>query len=104
MASHVQSDKRARGMNVTRGQRVWLLLVVAAAGLAAAPATTILDAAKKADTKAVRTLIQASADVNTASPDGTTALHWAVNHADPELVDLLIRAGAKVDAVNRYGM
>jgi ankyrin repeat protein len=36
-------------------------------------------------------------------PDGTTALHWAVERDAIEIVQLLIRAGANVKATNRYG-
>jgi ankyrin repeat protein len=35
--------------------------------------------------------------------DGTTALHWAAEGANPDIVELLIRAGANVKAANRYG-
>ena len=35
--------------------------------------------------------------------DGTTPLHWAVDRDAPEIVQLLIRAGANVNAANRYG-
>jgi ankyrin repeat protein len=36
-------------------------------------------------------------------PDGTTPLHWAVYHGDVKKVDALIRAGADVNARNRFG-
>ena len=36
-------------------------------------------------------------------PDGTTALHWASYRDDGESADLLIRAGAKVNAANDLG-
>jgi ankyrin repeat protein len=42
--------------------------------------------------------------VNSAQPDGTTALHWVVQHDDLETAQLLIRAGAKVDRATRYGV
>ena len=44
------------------------------------------------------------AEVNRPQADGTTALHWAVQSNDGELVDLLLRAGADVKAANRYGI
>ena len=44
------------------------------------------------------------ADVNRAEADGTTALHWAVQADDLELVTLLLRAGANAKAANRYGV
>lgn len=42
-------------------------------------------------------------DVNAIGPDGTTALHWAVHYDDAALVQRLIAAGARVDAVNEFG-
>ena len=55
------------------------------------------------DVAAVRALLDKHADVNAARPDGTTALHWAVDRDAPEIVQLLVRAGANVKAANRYG-
>lgn len=42
--------------------------------------------------------------VNTTETDGTTALHWAVRQNDVTAVDSLIKGGANVKAVNRYGV
>src|SRR5213596_1186242 len=70
----------------------------------AAERAALADAAEHRDKTAVRTLLQAGADVNAAQVDGTTALHWAAYHDDAETVALLVRAGAKVNAVNRYGL
>jgi ankyrin repeat protein len=42
-------------------------------------------------------------DVNAPEPDGTTALHWAVQRNDLDLVTRLIRAGATVNTKNDYG-
>jgi len=64
----------------------------------------LVDAVKRGDAAAVRTLLQAKADGNSAEPDGTTALHWAVRRGDLPTVELLLRAGAKVGATNRYGI
>jgi len=41
--------------------------------------------------------------VNATQPDGTTPLHWAVDRDRPDIVQMLIRAGANVKAANRYG-
>ena len=41
-------------------------------------------------------------DVNTTQGDGATALHWAVYWDDHETAELLIHAGADVDAANDY--
>src|SRR5688572_22339235 len=63
----------------------------------------LVEAVKANDIAAVRTLLGKDADVNAASPDGTTALHRAVDRDVPEIVQLLIRAGANIKATNRYG-
>jgi ankyrin repeat protein len=76
---------------------------LAAFCIAAAEAPTLIEAAKKADTAAVRALIQKKADVNAVEGDGTTALHWASYRDDLQSADLLIRAGANVNAVNDLG-
>jgi ankyrin repeat protein len=44
------------------------------------------------------------ANANAASPDGTTALHWAVHYADLEAAKRLIADRAPLDQVNRYGL
>jgi ankyrin repeat protein len=48
-------------------------------------------------------LLQQKADVNVPLPDGSTALHWAVEGDDLETLELLIQAGANVKAQDRYG-
>ena len=77
--------------------------------LAAAPATyaataEVADAAMQADRAAVRAALARKADVNAPQVDGTTALHWAVEHDDLELTNLLIQAGARVAARTREGV
>ena len=75
-------------------------------GLAAADMRPpLVDAAKKNDREAVRTLLkQPGINVNAAEPDGTTALHWAAYHDNVEVADLLIRAGAKANTANDLGV
>jgi ankyrin repeat protein len=63
----------------------------------------VIDAAKRSDKDAVRSLIQKKIDVNAAEPDGTTALHWAAYRDDLETADLLVKAGAKANAANDLG-
>jgi ankyrin repeat protein len=76
-----------------------VLLPVAAFG----SDTRLAEAAMHEESAAVRSLIQQKADVNAVLPDGTTALHWAVNADDLDTVSLLIQAGANVKAKDRYG-
>jgi len=64
----------------------------------------LVDAVKSKDRAAVLTMLQQKkVDVNTPEVDGTTALHWAVQQNDLEVVERLIQAGAKVKTVNDYG-
>ena len=81
-----------------------LLGVVAAGGdRPVAPDSPVADAAQRGDLDAVRRLLQGGADVNTAQGDGMTALHWAAERGDEALGEVLIYAGARVDAGTRIG-
>ena len=79
------------------------LLVLLRVGVAGAQ-VRLIDAVKANDTATVRALLDKRVDVNAVEADGTTALHWAVYHQDPELVDQLLRAGAAADPANREGI
>jgi ankyrin repeat protein len=72
--------------------------------LAADVSRPVIDAAKRSDKDAIRSLIQKKIDVNAAEPDGTTALHWAAYRDDLETADLLLKAGAKTNAANDLGV
>src|SRR5688500_6228175 len=62
----------------------------------------IADAAERQDSKSVRALLDQHVDVNAAQVDGMTALHWAAYHDDPQIAEVLIKAGADAMPVNRY--
>ena len=62
----------------------------------------LVDAAKKGDREAVRSLLKQT-NANVTEADGTTALHWASYRDDLETADLLIRAGAKANMANDLG-
>jgi ankyrin repeat protein len=83
-----------------------VLAISGVAGLAAGPRNNpLVDAVRSGDKQAVALLLKdKTIDVNAALPDGTTALHWAVDRDDREITGLLIKAGAKVRAANRYGV
>src|SRR5262252_8013818 len=88
--------------------RRFLVLVIGVGALSAslmhaAGPPTVVDAAMAGNRDAVRTLLQAGADVNTALGDGMTALHYAATRNDAELARLLIVAGANVKATTRLG-
>jgi ankyrin repeat protein len=50
-----------------------------------------------------KTRIATAASVNETQPDGTTALHWAVYKVDYELVETLLKHGAKPNVANEFG-
>jgi ankyrin repeat protein len=79
------------------------LLFVLFIGAASAATSVVADAAMRGNKAEVRRLVQQKADVNAPQVDGTTALHWAVQANDLELVDVLLRAGAKPSATNKAG-
>ncbi len=91
---------------MTRFHRIVALLIVAlSTGLFAADGESpLIEAVKRGDHNAVRTLIRGKANVNAASVDGTTALHYAVQSDDIELVRMLLQSGANAKATNRYGL
>ena len=88
---------------------VLALLVISAASAVAAPGLAagdpkLVDAVKKSDIKTVRALLHAKVDVNSASADGTTALHWAVDGDNLEIAKVLVAAGASAKSRNSYGI
>jgi ankyrin repeat protein len=75
-----------------------------AAGPAAASTTQLVEAVKNRDNQAVAALLEQHVDVNVPQPDGATALHWAAHWDDLATARRLIGAGARVNAVNDYGV
>jgi ankyrin repeat protein len=63
----------------------------------------IADAAMNEDFDSVQFLIQEGEEVNTAQGDGMTALHWAAENGDVEMLEMLMSAGANPEAVTRLG-
>ena len=66
---------------------------------------TLVEAVKNGDARAVRALLKAKADSNSAEPDGTTALHWAAQQGrrgDGRCCSL--EPARTVGAANRYGV
>ena len=100
MATHWHAGRWRVAMSLA-ARRV--VAFVARRVAAAAERPALIDAARNADREALRALIQKKVDVNAADADGTTALHWASYRDDLDSVDLLIRAGANVNAANDLG-
>jgi ankyrin repeat protein len=82
---------------------VLLLLAAFALPVRAQEPLPLLVAVRSGNTEGVRRLLMQRANPNAAEADGTTALHWAAHHDNAAAADLLIRAGASVQAKNRYG-
>src|SRR4029077_792940 len=78
------------------------LLMTAWLGAAPSP-SPVADAAMKGDREAVRALLKQGADVSAAKGDGMTALHFAAEHGDAAMTEMLVYAGANVAAVTRIG-
>jgi uncharacterized protein len=72
--------------------------------LAGAADLRMVEAARTQDHATIQTLLREHADVNARQGDGATALHWAAYWDDPVMVDLLIGAGANVNATNDLGV
>ena len=79
------------------------LILFFAALFAAAPDSQLVDAVRNGDRATALKLIEQRVNVNAASADGTTPLHWAVHRNDADIVERLIKAGANVNARNEYG-
>lgn len=91
-------------MTFRRFRRGWLPAFLALASLGAGGADTRLaDAARNGDLAGVEDLLRAGVAVDTAEPDGTTALHWAAYRDDAEMAARLIAAGADVNRLNAHG-
>ena len=54
----------------------------------------LVDAVKARDLPAVERLLGAGVPVDSATPDGATALHWAAHRDGLEMASRLLRAGA----------
>jgi len=68
------------------------------AGTAAGSAPPLVEAAKVGDLDHVQSLLEADPGaVNQSGPDGSTALHWAVNQDHLAMVEALL--GADADAL-----
>jgi ankyrin repeat protein len=63
----------------------------------------VADAAMRSEVETVRTLLRQGADVSAAHGDGMTALHWAAERGEDGLANMLIAAGARLDATTRLG-
>ena len=90
---------RRRGVYVTAAA----LAIVLLSGAVPPDDRALLDATKRSDVAAVRTLLEEGADPNVAQGDGLSALHLAAQEGNLEIAELLLAAGAKVGAKTQIG-
>src|SRR5579871_1204782 len=83
---------------------LWVPVLVVAAGPAKGGDLRLVEAAQHQDRESIRALLQQHVDVNAPQGDGATALHWAAYWDDAATADLLLHAGANVNAANDLGV
>ena len=81
----------------------WSCCVFSFASSAPAADLRLVNAAQKQDKEAVRSLLKQHVDVNAHETGGVSALTWAAHWNDLDTADLLIGAGADVNASNIFG-
>jgi ankyrin repeat protein len=90
-------------MRTFRSNGLPALVVTLVLWAGAPPESPVADAAMRGDVSEVRSLLRTGADVNAAQGDGMTALHWAAEHRDAEMTEVLVAAGANPAALTRLG-
>ncbi len=72
-------------------------------GISTSNATDLIDATRAGDTESVASLISSGTDLNEATGDGMTPLHWAAQSGHASIAESLLDAGAAVDPTTRIG-
>ena len=67
------------------------------------PDSPVADAAMRGDLEQVRALLRSGADASAAQGDGMTALHWAADRGAADMAEVLVYAGADLEATTRVG-
>jgi uncharacterized protein len=98
-------SKQATPARVLRAIAIGILSLAASGfAAAAAPKLTLGDLVRAGKRDSVIAAITSpDVDVNEKAPDGSTALMWATFNVDHELVNALLKAGAKANVTSRYG-
>ena len=103
----IKKQRGQRGENRMAGNLrvnvVGALFVTLLLGASVPADAPVADAAMRGDVENVRALLRGGADVNAAQGDGMTALHWAAERGDREVVEMVLYAGAYVAALTRLG-
>lgn len=85
-------------------KRLVLLLALLAGCVSGATPGDLADAARNGNWAQVRAMASVQANVRFIQPDGMTALHWAVQANQEDVIALLLKSGADANAANRYGI
>ncbi len=89
---------------ITRILRSTALIALASIiSVAASAQESLIELIKDKRSADALELIESGVDVNSAQPDGSTALMYATYNVDHKLVDSLRAAGAEADVTNNYG-
>jgi ankyrin repeat protein len=75
-----------------------------AGSLSGSAAGDLIEAVKRQDVAGTRALLAQQADPDAADADGSTALHWAAQRNNLELVELLLASKANPVAATRYNV
>lgn len=81
-----------------------LVLALSPAISFAATGEMLAELAQRQEWAKLAALVTKQVDVNAPQPDGTTALHWAAHWNDLKTAELLIAAGAHLNALTRTGV
>src|SRR5215467_5709566 len=103
---------RGRGMNANVGKTAAMMAMSGGRGapFSAGPGFDRIgpppfrETATREPVEALKLLLDAGADANAKSPDGSSLLHQAVTVRRTDAIRLLVAKGAKLDAVNKDNM
>ena len=103
---------RGRGMNANVGKTAAMMAMSGGRGapFAAGPgfdrigAPPFREKATREPVEALKVLLEAGANPNAKTPDGSSLLHQAVTVRRTDAIRLLVEKGAKLDAVNKDNM
>ena len=62
--------------------------------------TALTIAAKKGNKKVIEKLIEKKVDINLRGPENSSALHFAAENSDLEIMNILLKNGANVSAIS----
>ncbi|MCG8414423.1 MAG: ankyrin repeat domain-containing protein [Pseudomonadales bacterium] len=91
-------------MSVLSRLRIILFgLSISLLGITTSYAADLIEATRAGDADAVASLIAEGADLDLATGDGMTAVHWAAQLGQADILKALLDAGAEADPTTRIG-